>query len=782
MFFLIWMFTLKYTYCQANPEPTKSGILFHEDSKLLLADKFVNVEFLVPFPRFNFTMREDIEKQLAVLSHMWATPSAACPLNFSRPFKIDNHPFNLDWMVSKIQQETDQAQLEVEKIRWETAEFLSPGPEMNVRRPRAAAAITVATLAGIGLFGGGIMMGSNDNCGLAGVFGTCRDEAKENAANIEVLGLHATHLSEFVEEIANEANEKFYLVHNELAAIRQSQEEMIQTQSANWEIIEKQFKTFQLNFHILRDCSQMLLSNQQLNFNFDTYSSLLGLLYADIKSYKAALYAYRLNILNSIPTLLEQRLPMSIVPRDSLLAILDSVYDSQKTASDRLTLAIPVQDLLSYYDAKNLRYVVTVDEGLLLTLAIPLASSQTAFQSFRSIVIPMPHMDANEDEAIQWVTEGEYLAVSEDSMETTVLTKQQFDRCLGSSKYRICHETMETHLGQATCLSTLYFHNVMTALTVCETKKVFLPSPEKATNLGYGIWLLTSASKDYSLREYSLTNNAGIGTEHPGCHICLITLNCGTQLISKFIKIRPDLSSCDKIPAMQIDVKMPDPLASVISHIPPLDELPYFDTKIDAGISLLHQVKSELQSTQLTQNPTRLEEIAKPIAQNMRNLKPPILKKLETYVPIQYSLSMTIITFVGSILLHVLTMYLYHKFAIIRKFTPKFLQGHFGTIPIKQVIHVDNEDKEKFATLPEKVKEKFRILEETVEIVNEGAVNAELIHSLSSSQVMNNQLSNSKPSCARNSSRAPSMSSSIQSMNVSPNSLYPQMRESESVL
>ena len=166
----------------------------------------------------------------------------------------------------------------------------------------------------------------------------------------------------------------------------------------------------------------------------------------------------------------------------------------------------------------------------------------------------------------------------------------------------------------------------------------------------------------------------------------------------------------------------------------------------------------------------------------MRNLKPPILKKLETYVPIQYSLSMTIITFVGSILLHVLTMYLYHKFAIIRKFTPKFLQGHFGTIPIKQVIHVDNEDKEKFATLPEKVKEKFRILEETVKIVNEGALNAEMIHSLSSSQVMNNQLSNSKPSCARNSSRAPSMSSSIQSMNVSPNSLYPQMRKSESVL
>ena len=38
-------------------------------------------------------------------------------------------------------------------------------------------------------------------------------------------------------------------------------------------------------------------------------------------------------------------------------------------------------------------------------------------------------------------------------------------------------------------LATLYFHSSITALTVCDTEKIILPAPEKATNLGYGIWL-----------------------------------------------------------------------------------------------------------------------------------------------------------------------------------------------------------------------------------------------------------------------------------------------------
>ncbi len=440
-------------------------------------------------------------------------------------------------------------------------------------------------------------MGNSNNCGLSGIFGTCQDDAKKNAENIERLHDFSKRLTDYVQEIQSESNSKFFQISNELAEITKIQREMRDNQNRNWKVIQQQFETFQSNFHILRDCTQVLFSNQQLNFNFDTIASLLSIIYADIQSYRAALFSYRLNLLNSIPNLLQQRLSMSIVPRESLQVILDSVHEGQKRAADRLTLAIPAQDLLSYYDARLLRDVITTDEGLLLTLSIPLASSQTAFHVYKAQVVPMPQL--NPKEALQWVIEGPYLAISEDSMESTVLSEDQLSNCLGSSKFRICHETLETHRGHSSCLATFFHHSTLAALSVCETEKVFLPSPERAKNLGYGIWLITSNWDAFSLREYSTGSAMTRSKDHPDCHICLITLDCGQQLISKHGKFRPDLSTCDKIPAKRIQMQLAHPLKSLLTAVPNIEDLPYFESESDAGILLLREVKSKLSS-----NPT----------------------------------------------------------------------------------------------------------------------------------------------------------------------------------
>ena len=270
----------------------------------------------------------------------------------------------------------------------------------------------------------------------------------------------------------------------------------------NGKILEEQFAAIEGNFNILRDCTQTLFANQQINFNFDITASLLNVIYEKIFSYKAALYAFKTNVLNSISTLLDPRLPMSLVPRKSLLAVIDDVYRSQKEEEHRLTLAIPPSDFHSYYGAKLLRDVTATEAGLLLNLVIPYALSQTAFQIYRAQVIPMAQPDPTE--AIRGITEGSYLAISEDSMEKKKLTEDHYANCLETSTNRICHQTMETHLGQSSCLATLYFHSIMTALTVCDIEKFLLPTPEKATILGYGIWLITSASAAFSLGEYSL--------------------------------------------------------------------------------------------------------------------------------------------------------------------------------------------------------------------------------------------------------------------------------------
>ena len=696
----------------AYEEALSSGIIFHKESKILLAEKFVHVQFLVPFPKYNFTLKSEISQLLDKLSEQWRTPSIECPLDFSTNFNTTTDPFNLNWLVELIENKVQSAQQEVDQIKTETARFLNKNTEEQKRTPRGAPIIAAAAIAGIGLFGSGIMMGNSDSCGIMGIFGSCQDQARANAENIEALEEYSMALTDYVAEVETSSNEKFFAISNELAEIKNIQKQTIENQNKNWKVVQEQFETIQGNFHILRDCTQTLFSNQQLNFNYDTASSLLAVLHADITTYKAALYAFKSNILNSIPTLLDKRLPMSLVPRESLLAVIDAVYRSQKDEDHRLSLAIPPSDVHSYYDAKLLRDVLTVEEGILLSLAIPYASSQTAFQIYRAHVVPMPQSDPTE--AIRWVTEGPYLAISEDSMETTVLTKEQYVNCLGTSTYRICHQTMETHLGQSTCLATLYFHSTLTALTVCETEKILLPTPEKATNLGFGIWLITSASAAFFLREYSLDElNTPKREEHAGCQICLITLDCGTQLISKYIKIRPDLDSCDKIPAKRIDVKLPAPLHHLLSELPEISDLPYFESKTEAGIKLLREVKAKLIDSPHLTKVDQLNAIAKPIAHNMRLLKPSLVDKMEQYVPLKMSLTLTLTVFIGNLLLHALAIYLYHRFAIFRRLTPKFLKGQDGNIALRPVLSVAATDRHEFQKQGSKLREKYMVLTQT---------------------------------------------------------------------
>ena len=87
---------------------------------------------------------------------------------------------------------------------------------------------------------------------------------------------------------------------------------------------------------------------------------LLNKIYSDVKSYRAALTWYRMNLLNSIPTLLQKRLQTSLVPRDSLMKILDYIAREQMNARGQLTIAIPRDDLLSYYNAELLTNALSI--------------------------------------------------------------------------------------------------------------------------------------------------------------------------------------------------------------------------------------------------------------------------------------------------------------------------------------------------------------------------------------------------------------------------------------
>ena len=126
----------------------------------------------------------------------------------------------------------------------------------------------------------------------------------------------------------------------------------------------------------------------------------------------------------------------------------------------------------------------------------------------------------------------------------------------------------------------------MGVLVTCPTENVVLPVIEAAENLGYGIWVILSATDTFTMRESSMdSSNALQVRTYPGCQICLITLECGKQFTTTHLKIRSDLGSCHKIPAIKIQVELSGPLKHLLTEVPEIEQLPYFNNSNRSGQS-----------------------------------------------------------------------------------------------------------------------------------------------------------------------------------------------------
>ena len=194
-----------------NPDDLiEKGIFFNEVSKILLTEKFTRVEFLAPFPTYDFTMKPDIERMIQQLSLMWETSSLFCPLNFSSQFARNTSGFNVHWMLHQVDNEISAAQLDLALIRNETAMFLKPPRSTKSTRQRrcAGAGVRLAALATVALFGGGLAVGGSDSCGLRGIFGNCQDQSKANAENIRRLADFQNFLVDYVTEFMTHTEEK----------------------------------------------------------------------------------------------------------------------------------------------------------------------------------------------------------------------------------------------------------------------------------------------------------------------------------------------------------------------------------------------------------------------------------------------------------------------------------------------------------------------------------------------------------------------------------------------
>ena len=103
----------------------------------------------------------------------------------------------------------------------------------------------------------------------------------------------------------------------------------------------------------------------------------------------------------------------------------------------------------------------------------------------------------------------------------------------------------------------------------------------------------------------------------------------------------------------------------------PLDHLPLYTSKAEAGKILLKAVRKMLIRSPSVRKVKQLAEIARPFAEVMKLLKPSLTREFNQYVPFKVSFTLTVIVCIVSTVLHFAFMYVYHKYNLVDRIFPK---------------------------------------------------------------------------------------------------------------
>ena len=131
-------------------------------------------------------------------------------------------------------------------------------------------------------------------------------------------------------------------------------------------------------------------------------------------------------------------------------------------------------------------------------------------------------------------------------------------------------------------------------------------------------------------------------------------------LVGPHIKIRSDLG--EQLPAIKLNVKFPNPLTQLWSELPEVDDMPYFSEKAAARIAMLKEVRENLPDSPKMGDPDQVLEIARPISLNMSQLRPSHSKEFDFQLSIKKFFFMSLIPFLGSRVLHMLFVCIYHRY------------------------------------------------------------------------------------------------------------------------
>ena len=598
------------------------GMLFQPIQHILVADQFAQVQLFLPFPQKLPPLTERIQVLTEKIDNLAHIENRGCAF-FSTNESLPDAEIET-WLLTRVKAEHSAAKADSENIRLELGNLMRESPTSSVptnsRNKRFPPLMAVGATAA--LFGLGVGIGSSLNCGIRGIFGSCPDLPEENKVQIKESIRKINNISATLLEVETDANNKMFLVTSTLHQIVDTQEQFSKIQNANWKTMNALIDHMQQFTRKSTDCQLSIFMRTKILHQTMAIGNTLHAIFASLVQYRSALAIYRASVLASFAGIVDNFIPIQLLPKHHLADVLQNVESQQQKLDTRLHLAIPSAEILTYYESKILTAVRTNELGIMLVIAVPLAKSPVIMTVYQAHTIPMP--TPNSTIALKWDTEATYLAVTDSRTEVALLTREQLAHCIGSKSMAICYEMFPTDRSRHTCLASLFFDDPADVIQRCRTRPVHLPIREVAENLGNGKWLITAANEHFSLSEISRNETHPVEIRrHPGCKSCVISLSCSTYIDGPNVRIRPDMATCARETPYRLNSTLTPILHSLFALLPEIEHLPQFSDISTARGALLDEVQGTLLHLPDYEGRTfpQLEKIAQPIIHKFTALK-----------------------------------------------------------------------------------------------------------------------------------------------------------------
>jgi hypothetical protein len=581
------------------------GVKFVHRGTILAADEFEEADLLLPFPTKSLVVPDDILFALESLQVAWE-------INFcpgETDVQVDDaHAMNL---LEMLKEEISAAghDLDILRTRAHTAIFEkrpregSAGAEETNNKDTPEGKVAGGSrqrrsigfgIAAAGIVTAAVVAAPEIRCFLRDILGPCdSDKIQRNQAMISKTYNGLTNLRRDWVSAKAELDGKFFVLGQHLTTLGEVQEGLIRTQEEQWNKTQEVTSILAGELDIQKECINFLVRRTLINHLHAAVMSLMVAQMTQVAQYRAVLYDFQNNLMDSIGPLGKGELPLSLVPVQQLQTILGELL-RVKADTSSMSLSIPLQDTHLYYNLDLVRQVSVIPEGVVISLAIPFASGPSKLAVYLAIALPM--LVEDDEAATIWDLESEYIAVVEGRETHALISPTAFARCRGTPELMTCPDSFALYTTPVSCIAALYLRMNTQVLEHCGILGYNLPSPERATDLGDGQWLLESTVPAFD-GQIEAGGEVGVFSKAlDECRVCLITLLCGSVLQTKNLRISANAHTCVGGTARVTEVTLAVPLQEFFRLIPKIDvssvqDFPEFRADVLKGFQM--KIRSE---------------------------------------------------------------------------------------------------------------------------------------------------------------------------------------------